>query len=37
MDYPLKVDILVGLEYVGLVESLQMNYRDRNINSHEEE
>jgi hypothetical protein len=29
MDYPLKIEVLMGLEYTPLMASFQIKYRDR--------
>jgi hypothetical protein len=31
MDYPLKIEVLMGLEYTQLMGSFQIKYRDRQI------
>lgn len=31
MDYPLKIEVLMGLEYTQLMGSFQIKYRDRQM------
>lgn len=37
MDYPLKIEVLVGLEYTQMMASFQPKYRDRKLEEEEEE
>lgn len=37
MDYPMKIEILVNLEYCSLLESFPIIYRERNTVNYQDE
>ncbi len=37
MDYPLKIEVLVNLEYAGIMQSFKMSHRNRNLRAALEE
>jgi hypothetical protein len=37
MDYDAKIDVLVGLQYIELIESFELKYRERSTKPSEED